>query len=76
MRFNLVTILGLILILVGVVALVMKGISYTDRDTVVDAGPIEITTEQDKTIPISPIVGGLGLGGGLALVVVGSKAKP
>ena len=66
-------ILGVILIVVGAIALIFQGITYTrDRETV-DIGPIEATVEEERTIPISPIVGGLLLVAGVGLVFVGGR---
>lgn len=67
------TILGIILIVAGVLALAYQGITYTSRKKVVDIGPIQATAKTNKTIPIPPIVGGFALIGGVALLVVGGK---
>jgi hypothetical protein len=66
-------ILGLLLIVIGVLALVYQGISYTEKETVVDLGPIEATTEETKTIPLPPILGGVALAAGTVLVIVGNR---
>ena len=52
------------LIAFGIFALVMGGIRYTDRDKVLDIGPMEAQSEQRETIPLSPIVGIASLAGG------------
>jgi drug/metabolite transporter (DMT)-like permease len=67
--------IGTLLIVFGVVALVLGGITYIDRDKVLDIGPIEATTEQEKTIPLSPIVGIAAIVGGIALVAAGSRTR-
>jgi hypothetical protein len=67
--------IGMLLIVFGIVALVLGGISYIDRDKVVDVGPLEVTTEQRRTIPLSPIVGIASLVGGIALVAAGSRTR-
>ena len=66
---------GVILIILGVVALIFGGISYTTNEEVVDLGPIEATAEQKKTIPLPPVLGAIALIGGIVLLVVGSKKK-
>lgn len=70
-------IVGIILIVVGVIALAYQGISYTtrDREKVLDIGPIEAhaTVERQKTIPLPPILGIAALAGGVVLLVVASK---
>lgn len=67
------TIIGIILIALGIVAFAYQGISYTSREKVVDLGPIHMTAETEKTLPLPPIVGGIALVGGIVLLVVGSK---
>ena len=67
--------IGIILIVFGIVALAIGGIGYTKREKVLDLGPIEATTEQHKTLPLSPIVGIAAVAGGIALVVVGSRTR-
>ena len=66
-------VIGLILIVVGVVSFVYQGITYTTREKVVDFGPIQVTSEKTKTIPLTPVVGAIALVGGIVLVVMGSK---
>lgn len=68
-------IIGVLLIVFGIVALAVGGIRYVDRDKVVDLGPLEVTTEEHKTIPLSPIAGLGAIAGGIALVVAGSKVR-
>jgi hypothetical protein len=63
------------LIVFGVAALAVGGFSYTKREKVLDIGPLQATTEERKTIPLSPIVGLAAVVGGIALVVVGSKTR-
>jgi hypothetical protein len=65
--------IGILLIVFGVAALAMGGFSYIKREKTVDLGPVEITTEQRKTVPLSPIVGIVAVAGGVALVAMGSK---
>lgn len=67
--------IGMLLIAFGIFALVMGGISYMDRDKVIDIGPVEVETEQRETIPLSPIVGIAALAGGVALVIAGARTR-
>jgi hypothetical protein len=66
-------IFGLIFIVAGALALFYRGIPYTSRDILIDAGPVTATAESQKTWPISPILGGLGIAGGVALIVVAAR---
>jgi uncharacterized membrane protein len=70
---NTLKIVGIILIVVGIVALIFQGITYTTREKVIDLGPIHATAEKEKTIPLPPILGGIALVGGIVLLVVGGK---
>lgn len=65
--------LGLILVLVGVLALVYGGISYNRHRTMMDVGPFTATVSEQKNIPLSPIVGGIALIGGVLLLVIPRK---
>jgi uncharacterized membrane protein HdeD (DUF308 family) len=65
--------IGIILIVLGIVALVFGGITYTKKEKVIDLGPIEATAEEKKTIPLPPILGAISLIGGIILLVAGSK---
>ena len=67
------TLIGIILIVIGIIALAYQGITYTTREKVVDIGPIQMTADKTKTIPLPPIVGGIALLGGIVLVVVGGR---
>jgi uncharacterized membrane protein len=64
---------GIILIVIGIVALAYQGITYTTMDKVIDIGPIHLTAEKTKTLPLPPIVGGVALVGGIVLLVLGNK---
>ena len=66
-------VLGLILIVVGVASFAYQGITYTTRENVMDIGPIHMTADKEKTIPLTPVVGAIALVGGIVLVVMGSK---
>ena len=68
-----ISIVGVLLIVFGIVALIYQGITYTKRETVIDIGPLKATTERQKTLPLSPVVGGLALVGGIVLMVAGAR---
>jgi uncharacterized membrane protein len=66
-------IIGIVLIVLGVVALAYEGISYTTREKVVDIGPLHASVEKKKTIPLPPVLGGVALIGGIVLVLAGAR---
>jgi hypothetical protein len=66
---------GIVLVVLGVLALAYQGINYTRRETVLDVGPIHATADTEKHIPLPPIVGGLAILGGALLLFAGANEK-
>ncbi len=69
------TIIGILLIVLGVIGFALGGVSFTHQKKDVDLGPIQVSHEQKQTIPISPILSTVALIAGIGLVVVGSKGR-
>ncbi|GAC1649426.1 MAG: hypothetical protein NVS4B3_06470 [Gemmatimonadaceae bacterium] len=69
------TLIGIILIVLGILGFAYQGITYTQHKDVVRIGPIEATAEQRQTVPISPLVSGLAVVAGVALVVAVRRAR-
>ncbi len=69
MRFR--SILALVLIVFGLVALALGGITYTRQRKVIDIGPVQATAEERNRIPLPPIVGIVAVGAGVILLVAG-----
>lgn len=67
------SLIGIILIVIGIIAFAYQGITYTTREKVVDLGPIHVSADKTKTLPLPPIVGGIALVGGIVLLVIGNK---
>ena len=67
------TIVGIILIVIGIVALVYQGITYTTNEKVVDLGPLKVEAKRERTIPLPPVVGVIALVGGIVLVAVSGR---
>jgi len=65
--------IGILLIVIGVVALAYQGITYTRRDTIMNLGPIHAEADREHTIPLPPIIGVTAIVGGIVLVVAGAK---
>ena len=68
-----ITIAGVVLIVVGLAALAYQGVTYTNRETVLDIGPLHATADHQKTLPIPPIVGVVVVVGGVVLLVAGAR---
>ena len=68
-----VKLIGVALIILGVVALVYEGITYTTREKILDLGPLKAEVKREKTIPLSPLVGVAALGGGIVLLLVAGR---
>ena len=66
-------IIGVILIVVGIIALAYGGFSYSQHKKDVDIGPVQIGHTEEHTVPFPPILGALALAGGIVLVIVGSR---
>jgi hypothetical protein len=65
--------IAIVLIVIGIMAFAYQGITYTTREKVVDLGPLQMTAEKTRTLPLPPIVGALALIGGIALLVAGRR---
>ncbi len=66
--------MGIVLIVMGAIALAYQGFSYTTREKVIDLGPIQATADKEHTIPLPPIVGGLAIAAGAILLLSSRRA--
>jgi hypothetical protein len=66
--------LGIILLVVGVLALAYQGFTYTTQKKVLDIGPIQATKEEHHSVPIPPILGALALIGGVVVLISDRKS--
>jgi len=66
---------GIVLVVLGALALAYHGINYTHQEKVFDVGPIHATADKQDRIPLPPVIGGLALVGGIALLVAGARQK-
>jgi hypothetical protein len=69
------TIVGILLIVLGIIGYATGGISFTHEKKDVDLGPVQISHKTQDTLPLSPILSTVSLVAGIAMVVVGAKAK-
>jgi uncharacterized membrane protein YidH (DUF202 family) len=68
-------IVGLALIVIGIVTLAWGGVFWTDKDTLVDAGPIQIASEEREGFSLPPVVGIIALVGGIVMMVVPDRRR-
>lgn len=66
-------IVGIVLILLGIVALSYNRITYTTKEKIAEIGPLQATAEKEKSIALPPVLGGLALIAGVGLIAVGYK---
>jgi hypothetical protein len=66
---------GILLVILGGLALAYQGFNYTHRERVMDLGSMHVTREDHDRVSIPPILGGLALVGGIVLVAVGATKK-
>jgi uncharacterized membrane protein len=64
---------GILLVVLGGLALAYQGFNYTHQEKVLDLGPIHATAEKQEHVSIPPILGGLALVGGIVMIVVGGR---
>ena len=67
---------GIILIIMGALGLAYGGFSYTRRKDTVQLGPLSATVTQRESVPIPPILGGIAVLAGIALLVVSGRKRP
>jgi len=66
---------GIILIVLGTLALAYQGIRYPTREKLIDIGSLHVTTTEKKTIPLPPVVGGVAIAAGIALLLAERRKK-
>ena len=69
------TVVGIILILIGIIGFAVGGLPFTHEKKDVDIGPLQVSHQEKSTIPIPPILSSIALIGGIGLVVVGVRSK-
>jgi uncharacterized membrane protein YidH (DUF202 family) len=67
------TVVGILLVVIGIIGFAIGGISFTHEKKVVDMGPVQLSHKVTNTLPISPILSAVSLVAGIGLVVVGVR---
>jgi hypothetical protein len=69
------TVIGIVLIILGIISLGYQGFTYTTRKKVVDIGPIEATKKESHTVPLPPILGVIALAGGVVVLAASRRGE-
>lgn len=69
------TMIALVLVIIGILALVYQGFSYTTQKKVLDVGPIQATKEEHHSVPLPPVLGVIALVGGILVLVTGRRSE-
>lgn len=67
--------IGIILLVVGIVIIIWTGFTYTKKEKVIDAGPLQVSADKQKTVNWPPYAGGILIVGGIILLVTGKKTS-
>jgi hypothetical protein len=68
-------IFGIMLIAIGIAGLAIDNISFTEKKVVIDAGPLKVTADQQRTIPIPSIAGVIAIAVGAGMIFFGRQAR-
>ena len=68
-------IVGLVLVILGIVVLAWGGVFWKERNTIVDAGPVQITRDEQKGVTVPPLVGGALLVAGVLLLLLPQRKQ-
>ena len=69
------TVIGIVLILLGIIGFAVGGFSFHHENKDVDLGPLQVSHEKKETVPIPPILSGIALVGGIALIIAGVRSR-
>ncbi len=68
--------IGILLVVIGAVMLIWSGFSYTQRENVVDAGPVHISADKHKSVSWPPYAGGILVVAGVVVLAMGRGRQP
>jgi hypothetical protein len=68
-------IFGIMLIAIGIAGLAIDNITFTEKKVVIDAGPLKVTADQQRTIPIPSIAGVIAIAVGAGMIFFGRQAR-
>lgn len=65
--------IGILLIVIGAAMLIWTGFTYTKKEKIIDAGPIQVSADREKTVNWPPYLGGLFVIGGIVIIAISKK---
>lgn len=69
------TLIGVLLVVLGLAAFVFDRVSFTERSTALEVGPVEVTTERERTVSIPTVAAGAAVVAGVIMVVMGTRKR-
>ncbi len=67
--------LGIILIVLGAAMLIWTGFTYTKKEKIIDAGPIQVSADKQESVNWPPYLGGILLVGGIVIAATAKKGN-
>jgi drug/metabolite transporter (DMT)-like permease len=67
--------IGIVLLVAGIAMLIWTGFTYTKKEKIVDAGPIQISADREKSVNWPPYAGGILVIAGVVLIATGKKTS-
>lgn len=68
-------IVGIVLVILGALALGYQGFTYVTRERVAEVGPVRVTADRERTVWVPPVVGGVAVVAGLLLIATGNRRE-
>jgi len=65
--------IGIVLLIAGAAMLIWTGFTYTKKEKVIDAGPIQVSADRQHTVNWPPYAGGILVIGGIILLVTSKR---
>lgn len=63
------------MIVVGIAMLIWTGFTYTKKEKVVDAGPLQISADKEHSLNWPPYAGGILVIGGVIVLVTAKRSS-
>ena len=67
-------VIGMLMIAIGAAMLIWTGFTYTKKEKIIDAGPIQVSADKQESVNWPPYLGGILLVGGIVVLVTAKKS--